>query len=278
MLRSLESGRPVSNAKPVRTADYSVEIQRSGPATLPAIYHNLHMVMVCLSGEALVVRANAVGQRTIRFVAGESSVHTAGPGDRVMWPSGVHCLYVHLHPRLIRRLGKTMYGVPALGLETRDRLHDRTIREIGLQLHNVVTAASRIDMKSAHDLVMALAHHVVANHPAANQPAAYVGKLSIEEVLDVIREDAPSWNGVAALAARAGLTRSHFTRRIRRLTGVAPYAMVLRSRVEAAKHLLEQREMSLSEVAYATGFADQSHITRVFKQVVGITPALYARR
>jgi AraC-like DNA-binding protein len=36
--------------------------------------------------------------------------------------------------------------------------------------------------------------------------------------------------------------------------------------------------MSLSEVAYATGFADQSHITRVFKQVVGITPGLYARR
>jgi AraC family transcriptional regulator len=54
-----------------------------------------------------------------------------------------------------------------------------------------------------------------------------------------------------------------------------PQAIVLGSRIEAAKHLLEQGSLSLGEVAYASGFADQSHLTRVLRQATGLTPARY---
>jgi AraC family transcriptional regulator len=51
--------------------------------------------------------------------------------------------------------------------------------------------------------------------------------------------------------------------------------MVIGSRIEAAKHLLEGAAVSLSEVAYRAGFADQSHLTRVFQRATGMTPARY---
>jgi AraC family transcriptional regulator len=51
--------------------------------------------------------------------------------------------------------------------------------------------------------------------------------------------------------------------------------MVIGSRIEAAKHLLEGAAVSLSEVAYRAGFADQSHLTRVFHRATGLTPARY---
>ena len=53
--------------------------------------------------------------------------------------------------------------------------------------------------------------------------------------------------------------------------------MSLGTRIEAAKHLLERDEASLSQVAYAASFADQSHLTRRFKRVVGVPPGQYAK-
>lgn len=274
MLHSLRGTTPIANAKPVRTADYSVELQRAGPASLPAIYHNLHVITVCLSGQPVVVRETALGRHWMRFAPGESSIAAAGPGPRLTWPSGIHCLYVHLHPRLVRRIGQTVHGVPGLAVETRFWLRDPVIRDIGLELHHVVLGLPSINARNAHELIIALAHHVVSRHAAKAGPPGHIGRLSIEEALDAFRENATSWDGLTALAKRSGLTRSHFSRRVRGLTGMTPHAMVLGSRVEAAKHLLEGR-CSLSEVAYMTGFADQSHLTRVFKRLSGITPAAY---
>jgi AraC family transcriptional regulator len=275
MLRSLTLPAPVANSKPVRARDYSVELQHSGPATLPAIYHNFHLVAVKLGRDGLVVRDGPAGRSWARYVVGESSVHAAGPGERVTWPRGAYWLYVHLHPRLIRRIGQATLGAPGIVPRSEASLRDPVIREIGLELHDLIAARAPVAARAAHDLVMALAHHVTATYPAPQGRTVRVGTVPIEEILDAFRDEGPSWEGVAALAARCGLTRSHFSRRVRAITGLTPYAMVLGSRVEAAKHLLEAREASVAEVAYATGFADQSHLTRVFQRATGVTPARY---
>jgi len=275
MLCSLHDHTPIANAKPIRTADYSVELQRSGPAVLPALYHNMHMVMVCLSGRPFVVRSNGREERATPFSPGESSIHASGPGDRVTWPLGMHCLYVHLHPRLVRRVGQSVHRSSSVVLATRHRLRDVVIRDIGLQLYDFVGRAALTGDRDVRDLVLALAHHVVVGYAAEEPATPHIGTLSIEEALDAFREDTLDWKGVSALAARAGLTRSHFSRRIQALIGVSPHRLVLGSRVEAAKHLLSRRDTSLSEVAYATGFSDQSHLTRVFKKFSGVTPAAF---
>jgi AraC family transcriptional regulator len=80
---------------------------------------------------------------------------------------------------------------------------------------------------------------------------------------------------MSELARSCGLTRAHFTRRFRALTGNAPYAVMLGSRVEHAKHLLTTGHRSISEVAYATGFTDQSHLSHTFQRLVGTTPARF---
>jgi AraC family transcriptional regulator len=270
MLRSLDRSAPVFNCKPIRTGDYSVEIQRSGPATLPAMYHNLHLVTVMLGGESVVVRGGARDGHAVRLATGESSVRPAGPGRQVTWPQGVHCLYVHLHPRLVRRLG----GGPAHSLETRSRLGDRVVRDLGFELYRLVQADA-LDHRAAGDLVLALADHVAASYPASAEPPVPVGVRSLEQVLDRFREGNPASYSVDSVARWCGLSRPYFSRRIRALTGLWPQAMILGSRIEAAKHLLERGDASLSEVAYETGFADQSHLTRALRRSTGLTPACY---
>ena len=73
------------------------------------------------------------------------------------------------------------------------------------------------------------------------------------------------------------LSRSYLIRSFRKLTGMAPHEFLLHTRI---RHAREQicRGLSMLEIAQDTGFADQSHFTRCFKAIVGITPGRYRRR
>jgi AraC family transcriptional regulator len=275
MLRFLAGADRGMVTKPIRTPDYSVERHDIGPASLPAMYHNLHVVAVCLE-ETLVVRGTA--SRGTLFARGDCAIRPAGQSASIQWPGGARMLYVHLHPRLIRRSFRATGVIPDAGLALRPHVRDPILRDLGLSLAALLSTSAATDARIAHDLVTALAVHVADRYGERAGESPRVGRLSIETVMDVFRESAVDWAGVSELARRAGHTRSHFSVAVRALTGLSPYAMVLGSRIEAARHLLEQPELSLSEVAFATGFSDQSHLTRVFRRSVGSTPAQFRAR
>lgn len=81
---------------------------------------------------------------------------------------------------------------------------------------------------------------------------------------------------LAELAAVAGLSRFELVRRFGEQNGVSPHAFQSNLRVDRARGLLAAGE-SPAAVAVTCGFADQAHLTRVFKRAVGVTPARYAR-
>ena len=78
------------------------------------------------------------------------------------------------------------------------------------------------------------------------------------------------------LTALTGLHRATLIRLFHQQVGLPPHRYLVQRRVEAAKTHLEQGD-ALAEVALLTGFADQSHLTRHFKRLTGVTPAAYAR-
>jgi AraC-like DNA-binding protein len=80
------------------------------------------------------------------------------------------------------------------------------------------------------------------------------------------------------LASQAGLGSHYFCALFKRSMGVSPYQYVIERRVARATCLLEDRTLSLAEIAYATGFASQAHLTEVFRRRVGMTPGEYRRQ
>jgi transcriptional regulator GlxA family with amidase domain len=78
-----------------------------------------------------------------------------------------------------------------------------------------------------------------------------------------------------ALASMVGLSRFHFTRAFKQSEGVTPHRFLLHCRVKRVQDLLATTELSLSEIALAAGFSDQSHCSRRFRELVGITPSRY---
>ena len=74
------------------------------------------------------------------------------------------------------------------------------------------------------------------------------------------------------LANVAGVSRFHFHRQFRKTVGVTPREYVLRARIERAKGLLTDSDLTVGEVSGAVGFADQSHFSNIFRRLTAMTP------
>jgi len=79
-------------------------------------------------------------------------------------------------------------------------------------------------------------------------------------------------------AAACGLSPGYFARAFRQSMGTPPHRWLLLQRVLRAKALLRDADSSLTDVAAACGFADQSHFTRVFTGIVGASPGAWRKQ
>ena len=82
---------------------------------------------------------------------------------------------------------------------------------------------------------------------------------------------------IGEIAQHCKLSRSHFSKAFKQSTGLSPYAWQLQQRLQRARQLLNEDELSIAVIADRCGFADQSHLTRQFKLHFGSTPALWRR-
>lgn len=79
------------------------------------------------------------------------------------------------------------------------------------------------------------------------------------------------------LAALVRLTPAHFGRAFRNSVGEPPHEYVIRRRIERAQGLMLSTDASLSDIALDCGLADQSHLTRLFRRLVGESPSHWRR-
>ena len=118
------------------------------------------------------------------------------------------------------------------------------------------------------------------DEPAATRKSHQRGGLSpaaLRRVQLLVEANIDRPIHMADLAARAGLSVHHFGRAFRTSTGVTPHAFVEQRRIERARALIDSTREPLADIAAATGFATQSHLTTAFKRVTGFTPAAYRR-
>jgi len=98
---------------------------------------------------------------------------------------------------------------------------------------------------------------------------------ALQRVRDFIETHLEESISVETLASIAALSMCHFARAFKQSQGMTPHDYVVRRRVKRAQELLAQTDLSLSEIALAVGFADQSHCARRFREHVGLSPSRY---
>lgn len=101
--------------------------------------------------------------------------------------------------------------------------------------------------------------------------------VSIRRVTDRIDADPAAPLTLASLAAEIGASRYQLLRAFARELGLTPHAYILQQRLALARRLM-RTGVAIADAASAAGFADQSHLTKMFARQFGVTPARYRRR
>lgn len=137
---------------------------------------------------------------------------------------------------------------------------------------SVAGAGECADCLAIDETLPLLIAHLLDHTPASPVPdnAASRAKAMID--------DAPLASvSLATLATEAGLSRFQLVRAFARLTGLTPHAYLVQQRIQRARRLIAAG-IPLAEASFASGFADQSHMTRCFVSSFGYSPGKYARQ
>jgi AraC family transcriptional regulator len=133
---------------------------------------------------------------------------------------------------------------------------------------------------AAESLSNVLAVHLIRHVLTPRQPErgrdGVLPRGRLRAVVEYIEEHLDDCPTLEQMAAVANLSVYHFARQFKVATGLPPHQFVILRRVERAKGLLQAgRELSLAEVALHAGFSDQSHFSRHFKRLLGVTPGQF---
>lgn len=104
----------------------------------------------------------------------------------------------------------------------------------------------------------------------------YFGRL--KGALDFLETNYGKTISMADAAARCGMPSTTFNRQFRELLRMTPTEYLLSWRIEAARKQLVETRRSLSEIAITCGFSDQSHFTKRFRRITGLTPLVYRKQ
>jgi AraC family transcriptional regulator len=210
---------------------------------------------------------------------GSLVVIPAGVPTRWEWRGACDSAQVQLEPRRLAQVAEETFDLDPqrVALPPVFDLSHPPLQAVIAALQAELTSGGAGGPLLAESLGNVLAVHLLRRLVAparAGLPAdGALPKRKLRAVIEYIHEHLDAELSLDHLAAVAHLSPYHFARRFKNSTGLPPHQYVIARRVERAKELLRQRNpLPLAEVATEVGFSDQSHFTRHFKRLVGVTP------
>ena len=162
---------------------------------------------------------------------------------------------------------------------------DPFLRGLAALIGNEVARGSFEDRMFSESLAQLVVSHVARTYTRGGRHCQRRGRgarspsasKQVARARDFILEHLCGHCSLEEVAAHAGLSPWRLRQVFRRELGETPYQFVLSCRVARAQELLADGSTALAEVAYACGFASQSHMTDVFRNKLGVTPGRYRR-
>jgi len=106
-------------------------------------------------------------------------------------------------------------------------------------------------------------------------PRGYPLPRAVRRAIEFIHMNLSEAVHLDDIAGSVSLSTFHFAREFTKSTGVSPHRYLMRARIAKVKELLGKSELPLATIADEAGFTDQSHMSKVFKRLTGMTPKTF---
>lgn len=260
--------------------DLHFELHRQPKFECPTHQHTMHVIAYGFS--------NSLGARwldgkvqTERRNQGDIAVIPAGIVHRCNWNTSAEFGILAFEPALLQQVGQDLVDIDRIELIPKFmNEQDELIKGIFFTLKdelesNKIGGSLLIDSLKT-TLAINLLRKYCTTKPKLSSYQDGLSESKLRQVTEYINEHLDRDLTIIELAAIAQISPYYFIRLFKKNTTQTPHQYILQQRIKKARYLLQHKKISISETATMVGFCDQSHFTKYFKRIVGMTPRQYS--
>jgi AraC family transcriptional regulator len=215
------------------------------------------------------------------------SINVVPAGSSVQWEreGSMDLLFIYLEPSLVARVAAESFELdssrtvlpPLNGLNVPELRSAMLAVDAELRAGGV--GGSLLAESFANVLAVHLIRHITGLRRLKAPADGILPRHKLRSAIEYIMENLEGSPTLEQMAAAVHLSPYHFARQFKAATGLAPHQFVIARRVQRAQHLLRTNGgLGLAEVAFRSGFTNQSHFCFHFKRIAGITPRRFREK
>lgn len=231
--------------------------------------HNQNIMLFYIHSGAMEltlgsVRALAASGQVVLFDCREPYRYAASDGLEFSWllfnGLNTHAFY----RRILQAHGGRQVFMPS------------GVSEIAQLLDSIFTGCAA-DERPGEAQLSQMLHRMLGLLLLDDTSPAHTGSDRIAEAIRYMNRHLFEELSVQEVAASVSLSSSHFSRQFKAKTGYSPYEYIILRRIDKAKYLLTSTQLSVKEIAYATGYNSEENFIHSFRSNVGIAPGLFRK-
>jgi len=210
---------------------------------------------------------------------GNFTILPIGMSRRVIWDRPIEFLLLELDPVYVQKTILELSDRHQLELVPHHKRNDSLIYQIGLALKTELQSQGLGGKLYLESLMATLTVQLLRHHahwtPITQSSPGGLSKYQLRQVIDYISSNLNQELSLDELASIAQTSKYYLIRLFKRSMGVTLHRYVTSCRIEKAKQLLAEQNLSIVEISHLVGFQSQSHFTHLFHHYVGTTPKVY---
>jgi AraC family transcriptional regulator len=260
-----------------------LQYHRHPPHQLSENYSRQHRIIIHdrIASPPLVEEMIEHRFQTKQFNDGDVTVVPADVLNSAAWDTEYQFITLSCEPSIFACHTFDLTNIAAIEFVPSFSRSDPLIHSIGLALKAELECSgigSRLYVDSLTAALMThLLRHYSAQKPIEQKHHSGLSKRQLQQVANFVDRHLDQDIALAELAALVRMSPSYFSSLFKQSTRLTPYQYVIQFRIERAKQLLRQGELSIADVAHSLGFTHQSHLSRHFKRLVGVTPKTFLK-
>jgi AraC family transcriptional regulator len=237
-----------------------------------------YLVILYMKGCTKMSRSIDGVTRVVDIKPGDISLLTRAEWSEWEWSDKIECLHFYLTDKFVRSSVEMSFDqcIERIAMHDVLQVRDETVAEIGRKLIAEAKGDALGSRLYAEGLGQQLCIHLLRHYfNCKPKEITWTGTFNSaqsrrlkEFIKDHLHEDL----SLHDLAYLVGLSECHFARRFRNSFGTSPHRYLLDRRLETAREMLKAPFSTIAAVAAETGFCDQSHLARCFKNRYHMTP------
>lgn len=189
----------------------------------------------------------------------------------------------HLSAGLVRKMAGETFGVNPDRIEINTSLiiKDSLLQQLILAAMNEAERGNPCGPLYGETAAQMMALHLLSKYSGLRLQSMHLRQglppRQLRKVFEYIDVHLDCDISLGDLGRLTGMSNYHFLRMFKRSMGLTPLQYIIRRRMEVAKELLTKTKLTVTEVAFETGYESLGHFIGLFKRYYGVTPATFRR-